>query len=293
MHRFDIGHSEHVSPHISAEEETKTGGSRKFALIGGVIVVIAIAVYIIAAVYPSQLFSKSEDAGGPIQQHVAAINAHPTIPASPLKTSSEALFTSTDKVWTKLFKQVGKSYTPPALQLFQDTITAGGCGFVKPATGSFYCSVDKEVYVDLGFFAVLKNKYNAAADLAQAYVIAHQVGHYLQDIDGTTAKVEARQGDMNNADYRKLLDKLELQADFYAGVWAHYGYKGTLESADAEFIMSTTTETGNIMEQMNDRLIPDSYSHSNVAERSRWFTKGYQSGDMKLGGKVFDKGDFE
>jgi predicted metalloprotease len=292
MHRLETGHSENVNHDINTDEENKTGGRRNFALIGGVIVVIAIAVYLVAAVYPSQLFSKSED-GGPIEQHQPAINAHPVLPPSKLKTSSEAVFASTDQVWSKIFKQMGKAYTKPGLQLFEDTITAGGCGFVKPATAPFYCAADKVIYVDLDFFAAIKNKYRAAADLAEAYAIAHQQGHYIQDLLGTTEKVEAKQGSMDNADYRKLLDKLELQADFYAGVWAHYAYKHRIEQADAEITMSSTTQIANLLEQKNDRVIPDPYSHSNVAERTRWFTKGYQSGDMKLGDKVFAKGDLE
>lgn len=289
MQRFET--SDSINPNIPTEEENKTDGRRKVALIGGVIVAVVVAIYIITTFYPSQLFSKAQDAG-PVQQQTVALNAHPVFPASPLKTSSEALFASTDEVYAKLFSQIGKHYTKPALQLFEDTITAGGCGYVKPATGPFYCITDKEIYIDLAFFAEVKKQYSSAAELAQAYTIAHQAGHHIQDLLGITAKVQAAQGRLNNVEYLKLVDKQELQADFYAGVWAHYGYKGTIEQADVEIALSAATQVGNTMEQKNDRVMPDSYSHSNIAERTNWFMKGYTSGDLKRG-NVFAAGDLQ
>ncbi|MGZ3766193.1 MAG: neutral zinc metallopeptidase [Mucilaginibacter sp.] len=286
MQRFETGDSDHTDPNNNNDNENKTDTRRNFALIGGVVVAIVVAVYIIASVYPSQIFSQAQDKA-PVEQQVVEVNVHPVLPASPLKTSSQALFNSTDEVFGKLFRQMGKTYTKPALQLYQDTITAGGCGYVKPATGPFYCAADKEIYIDIAFFASLQKRFTSASKLTQAYAIAHQAGHHIQHLLGTTDKVEAQQGKLSEDAYGKLVDKLELQADFYAGVWAHYAYKGTIEQADAEIALSAATQIGNDLEQMNDRTMPDSFSHSTIADRTRWFNLGYTSGDMSKGSFEF------
>jgi predicted metalloprotease len=275
----------------SPNDENKKHTRTNVALIGGVIGTIAIVVYIFAAFFPSRLFSQVQD-NTPVEQQPVLINAHPVVAASPLKTSSMALFAKTDEVWAKLFRQMGKKYTAAHLQLFEDTITAQACGYPLPVTGSFYCAEAKTIYLDLSFFTDIKKRVPEAAEFTRAYLIAHQAGHHIQDLLGITAKVEAQRSKLSEADYQKLVQKMEFQADFYAGVWAHYAYKKTFDNTDIDIAISSVTQTGTKLAQLSDRTQPEFYNYAVIGDRTSWFAKGYDSGDIKQG-NVFAAGDLQ
>ncbi|HTE00466.1 MAG TPA: neutral zinc metallopeptidase [Mucilaginibacter sp.] len=272
--------------------EHKPAKRTNFALIGGIIGVVAICIYIVTAVFPTKLLSQVQD-DMPVEQLPAPVNYHPVVPASPLKKSSEKLFANTDEVFGRLFRQMGKKYTKPALQLFNDTITAGGCGYVRVATGPFYCQQDKAIYIDLAFFTDLQKRFASASDLSQAYIIAHQAGHHIQYLLGITAKLELAKGTLTPPAYQKLVDKQELQADYYAGVWAHYAFKNPIDHIDITIAVTAATQTSTDLEQKPDRIQPDPFNHSTISERTKWFSRGYDTGSLKQGDAVFEKGDLD
>jgi predicted metalloprotease len=276
----------------NTEEEQKPAKRTNFAFIGGIIGIIAICIYFVTAVFPTKLLSQAQN-NTPVEQLPVPVNSHPVVPPGPFKKSSEKIFVNTNEVFGRLFRKIGKKYTKPALQLFHDTITAGGCGYVKVATGPFYCQQDKAIYIDLSFFADLQKRFSSAADLSQAYIIAHQAGHHIQNLLGITAKLELIKGKLTPQAYQKLLDKQELQADYYAGVWAHYAYTHPIDHIDITMAISVATQTSIDLEQKTDRVQPDSFDHSTINERTIWFNRGYDSGSLKQGGDIFEKGELE
>jgi len=289
MQRSGNSHSEKGKPFNS--EEDKFEKRRNFALIGGILSVVVLVVYLITAAYPSRLFSEvrnndRQDAQ-PLQPAV-----HANLPASPVKSSSEALFNRTNEVMAKLFRQAGKKYSAPSLQLFEDTISAYECGASLPAAGPFYCAASKQVYLDLSFFRAVEKRYPLSADLVQAYVIAHQNGHHIEELLGITAKIAAIRNDLTDAQYKKLLYKQELLADFYAGVWMHYAYKHSFDNGDAEIAISDATQISSTLSQNIETEVVDAYHFANIGERSDWFFKGYRTGDMKEG-DVFAEGELK
>jgi predicted metalloprotease len=188
----------------------------------------------------------------------------------------------TEDVW----HQQLKNYREPTLVLFRGSVESG-CGTASAATGPFYCSQDEKLYIDLSFYEDLKSRFEAPGDFAQAYVIAHEVGHHVQHILGITDKVHAMHGQISDEEYNKLSVKLELQADFLAGVWAHYAdrTKDLLEEGDIEEALTAASAIGDDKLQMQGQgyVVPDSFTHGTSAQRVRWFKKGYESGDIDQG----------
>ncbi len=273
-------------------QKNKAETRRSFAVIGGILGVIILVVYLITAAYPSRLFSEVKDNDPADQQPVPAV-VHPVLPASPLKSSSEALLTSTNEVWVKLFKKAGIKYAAPSLQFFEDTISAYECGVTLPATGSFYCPADKEIYLDLSFFNLIKKSFPGSADMVQAYIIAHQQGHHIESLLGITAKVEAARARLSDIEYQKLNNKEEMLADYYAGVWAHYYWKNGLDNSDATTAISAVTQVSALLAKNDENVVPDAYNYSNIGERANWFYKGYQSGDLKGGDSILSAKDLQ
>lgn len=193
---------------------------------------------------------------------------------------------STDEVWTNIFRDSGGEYQEPTLVLF-DGQTQSGCGFASAATGPFYCPADKKVYIDLSFYDELRNRFGAPGDFAQAYVIAHEVGHHVQDLMGTTRKVDELRGRLSETEYNKLSVRLELQADFYAGVWAHHGQNQqfVLEEGDIEEALNAASAIGDdrLQKQSQGQVVPDAFTHGTSAQRMRWFKKGFDTGDIRQG----------
>jgi predicted metalloprotease len=192
----------------------------------------------------------------------------------------------TEDVWDDIFQNVNKKYAKPKLVLFRDAVQSA-CGQANSAVGPFYCPADRNVYLDLGFFQELKQKFKAPGDFAEAYVIAHEVGHHVQNLLGISDKVHTLQSRTDKAGANELSVRLELQADFFAGVWAHHDQKmkQRLEVGDIESGLRAATAIGDDRLQMEAQgyVVPDSFTHGTSKQRVRWFTKGLQTGDINQG----------
>jgi predicted metalloprotease len=192
---------------------------------------------------------------------------------------------STEDVWTELFpKELRKRYKEPTLVMFSGQ-TKSACGFANAAVGPFYCPADQKVYIDLAFYDELKNKFRAPGDFAQAYVIAHEIGHHVQNQLGLTDQVHSRQGRVSKEEFNQLSVRLELQADYLAGVWAHHAQKtkGILEAGDLKEGLVAATAIGDDRLQMQAQgyVVPDSFTHGTSEQRLRWFAKGLKAGTLE------------
>ncbi|BCY29032.1 KPN_02809 family neutral zinc metallopeptidase [Flavobacterium okayamense] len=196
---------------------------------------------------------------------------------------ASTVLADTEDIWTKIFREnnIG-AYEQPKMVLFSGSVQTA-CGGASSASGPFYCPGDHKVYMDLTFFEELKSKFGAkGGDFAIAYVIAHEVGHHVQTLLGTSSKVRQLQQGKSEADANKLSVCLELQADFYAGLWAHYNQKN-LEMGDIEEALSAAHAVGDdaIQSKMQGHVVPDSFTHGTSEQRMKWFMKGYQTGDIR------------
>lgn len=210
---------------------------------------------------------------------------------------ADVVLADTDELWTKIFKEKGLRYDRPTIVLFDNQV-ASACGSASSATGPFYCPSDRQVYLDLTFQDELKNRFGAGGDFPMAYVIAHEVGHHVQNLLGTSDNVQRMRGSLSEADYNALSVKLELQADFYAGVYANY-IKGlqqdgqsVLEDGDIEEALTAASAIGDdrLQQQSQGHVVPDSFTHGTSAQRMKWFKKGYDTGDINQG-DTFESGD--
>jgi predicted metalloprotease len=191
----------------------------------------------------------------------------------------------TEKVWNPIFKQHGSKYKEPTMVLYRGSTTSG-CGHASAQMGPFYCPADEKIYIDLGFFDELATKHNAAGDFAQAYVLAHEVGHHIQHMAGTLSKVQRmKQQAMGNTKANQLQVRVELQADCYAGVWAHHAHKrfNILERGDVEEALRAASAIGDdtLQKQAQGYVVPDAFTHGSAQQRVTWFRKGIESGDIR------------
>jgi predicted metalloprotease len=203
----------------------------------------------------------------------------------------KVVFADTEDVWNKVFQeQLNQQYREPTLVLFSQS-TQSGCGYASSATGPFYCPADQKVYIDLSFYSELQNRFGAEGDFAQAYVIAHEVGHHVQRLTGFTSKVDSMRGRVSEEEQNQLSVRLELQADFLAGVWAHHAQqmKDILENGDLREAINAAQAIGDdrLQKQSQGYVQPDSFTHGTSEQRMKWFQKGYESGNMK-DGNTFD-----
>ncbi|BHH85523.1 KPN_02809 family neutral zinc metallopeptidase [Desulforhopalus sp. 52FAK] len=189
----------------------------------------------------------------------------------------------TEDTWEAIFRDGGGVYEKPKLILFTGQVKSA-CGLAQSATGPFYCPADKKVYIDLGFYKELKNKLNAPGDFAQAYVVAHEIGHHVQNLLGISGKVQARRASISETDYNKLSVKLELQADCFAGIWANHAdrVRSILEPGDVEEALNAASMIGDdhLQKQSRGYVVPDSFTHGSSAQRVQWFRTGLVSGDI-------------
>jgi predicted metalloprotease len=189
----------------------------------------------------------------------------------------------TEDTWTTLFREKGRTYKEPRLVLFRDAVKSA-CGMAQSAVGPFYCPADQQVYIDLGFFDQLKNRFQAPGDFAQAYVIAHEVGHHIQTLLGISGKVHAARSKLSKMEGNKLSVMQELQADCLAGVWAYHAdnARQLLEAGDVEEGLTAASAIGDdtLQKQSRGYVTPDSFTHGTAAQRVKWFKIGLQSGDM-------------
>lgn len=219
-----------------------------------------------------------ETGGGPVTERAAN-------PAEEqLKAFTTTVLADTEDVWNELFRsQARREYPEPTLVLFSEGVRSA-CGSASSATGPFYCPSDQKVYLDMSFFEELARRFRAAGDFAQAYVIAHEVGHHVQNQFGVLNDVHSQRGRVSEAEFNRLSVRLELQADFLAGVWAHHAQrtKDILEPGDIEEALNAAQAIGDdrLQKQAQGYVVPDAFTHGTSAQRVRWFKLGFESGDL-------------
>ncbi|WPO78801.1 neutral zinc metallopeptidase [Flavobacterium sp. KACC 22761] len=254
----------------------------KVAIGGGVIGIIILLLNVFGGETGQAVGSALEQMQGGQQQTEAA---------APLSKEDEEMgnFVRTmlaynEDTWNKIFEEHGMTYKNPKLVLFRGSVQTA-CGGASSASGPFYCPGDQKVYMDLGFFEELKNKFGAkGGDFAIAYVIAHEIGHHVQTLLGTSAKMREAQEGKSEVEANKLSVALELQADFYAGVWAH-DHQQELETGDIDEALSAANAVGDdaIQSKMQGHVVPDSFTHGSSEQRMYWFKKGFKTGDIRQG----------
>lgn len=268
----------------SSNIEDRRGLTGK-GLIGGGIgtIIIALVVYFLGG-DPTQILETSQNTN---TQNVSEYK--PTAEEQELAEFTSVVLAETENVWEKLFKQEGLSYEYPKLVLYTNSISSA-CGYSGTSTGPFYCPGDRKVYIDLSFFNELRDKFSAPGDFAIAYVIAHEVGHHVQTLLGTNDKLNSLRDRLSKKEFNKYLVRFELQADYFAGVWAHYVERmNLLEKGDLEEALNAASSVGDdrIQKSTQGYVVPDSFTHGSSEQRQRWFKKGFKSGDMN-GGDTFN-----
>ncbi len=275
----------------NVEDRRRSGGGRrripggakgKFGI--GTIIIIVIA--LIVGENPLN-FINLGDVGASLSQNQVQYDRPVNKAEEELASFVKVVLQETENVWNPLFQsQLGRNYQEPVLVLFSGSVQSR-CGHATAATGPFYCPGDQKIYIDLSFYNDLKNKFGAPGDFAMAYVVAHEVGHHIQYLLGITRQVDSRRGKISKAEYNKLSVKLELQADFLAGVWAHHTDKNEriLDEGDIEEALNAANAIGDdrLQKQGQGYVVPESFTHGTSAQRVRWFRKGFQTGDVSQG----------
>jgi uncharacterized protein len=204
---------------------------------------------------------------------------------------TKVIFGDTERIWGKLFQKMGKEYTKPVLVLYTGQVDSA-CGTADAAVGPFYCPGDSKVYIDLSFYLDMQRKLNAPGEFARAYVVAHEVGHHVQRLLGYSQRVDQARRTQSKAEANKMSVRLELQADFLAGVWAHHAQEqfNFLERGDLESAMNAAFEIGDDRLQKKGRgyVVPDSFTHGTSKQRMRWFQEGFRTGDVDRARLLFD-----
>ena len=210
----------------------------------------------------------------------------PTAEEQELLEFVSVVMADTEDVWNKIFQENGASYREPKLTVFNGSVQSA-CGGATEAMGPFYCPADESAYIDLSFYEELTRRFGAPGDFAMAYVIAHEVGHHVQNLMGTSGKVQAARRQVSEKEYNRLSVMLELQADFYAGVWAHHAQKmkNILEQGDIEEALRAANAIGDdkLQKEAQGYTVPDSFTHGTSEQRMRWFRKGFETGDIRQG----------
>ena len=267
------------------------GGARRGGGIGLGTLAIAMLVAWLFGINPLTLLSMFDGSGPVIEQSGPQQRTQPSPPQSGAQAPGgqtdsgrdfvSVVLGSTEDVWGRIFEQSGNRYPAPKLVLYSGS-TQTACGFGDVAAGPFYCPGDQKLYIDLSFYKTLRDRLGAPGDTAQAYVIAHEVGHHIQNLTGTMRKMEAARQQMNERQYNELSVRLELQADCYAGVWANHSQQGRnwFEQGDIEEAMNAAAAVGddNIQRRTRGVVVPEGFTHGTSAQRSRWFKTGLQNG---------------
>jgi uncharacterized protein len=195
-----------------------------------------------------------------------------------------AVLAQTEDIWSNVFSKYNANYIEPKLVLFRNSVKSG-CGFASSQTGPFYCPADQKVYLDLSFFDELAKRHSAPGDFAQAYVIAHEIGHHVQNITGTISKVQKAKQGLNDKQENALQVKVELQADCYAGLWAYYSKKDfdSIEEGDIEEALNAASAIGDdtLQKKAQGYVVPDAFTHGSAVQRMAWFKKGFQNGTLE------------
>ena len=248
---------------------------------GGLGTVVILVIALLFGVNPQTLLEQLPDSPASDVR-----SSRPVNPAEEeLKQFTSVVLAKSEDVWTDVFRQNGRQYREPTLVLFTDQVRSA-CGMAGAAVGPFYCPGDEKVYIDLAFYNQLRRQFNSPGDFAQAYVIAHEVGHHVQKLLGISDRVDAMQRRVSETQANQLSVRLELQADFFAGVFARYVQnQGVLEAGDIDEALRAASAVGddNIQRQTTGYVVPDSFTHGTSEQRLRWFKKGYETGDMRQG----------
>lgn len=251
----------------------------------GIIAVVAIALIVWAfGGNPMSVLQLITGGGMPAQQQATTQPYTPTPAEQELAEMVKVVLADTETVWTELMPQFGRKYEEPTLILFSGGVQSA-CGFADSAVGPFYCGADNQIYIDLSFYELLRRRFGAPGDFAQAYVVAHEVGHHIQNLLGISGRVhQQKAAGISDTEYNRLSVRLELQADFLAGVWAHHAQKmfGLLEEGDIDEALTAASAIGDdaIQRQTQGRVVPDSFTHGSSDQRVRWFRLGYETGDL-------------
>jgi uncharacterized protein len=254
-------------------------------MIGGGAAIIILIVGLLLGADPAKLLETV--GGGSADSPGLSTETSPGGPADEQgKDFVAAVLGETEDVWQEMFIQSGRTYERPHLVLFTGAARSA-CGFADAATGPFYCPGDRKVYLDMSFFRELERGFGASGDFARAYVIAHEIGHHVQNQLGIMARVDRLREQMDEREYKQLSVRLELQADFLAGVWANHAQKSRqiLEAGDVEEALNAASAIGDdrIQKQMQGYVVPDAFTHGTSAQRVRWFRRGLETGDMRQG----------
>jgi len=264
-------------------EDRGSGGGRRIASIGGFGTLIIVAIVWLLGGNPMEVLQMLQS-GTTTEQQSSDVQKNPH--EEELVQFSRVVLADTEDVWNKLFRENNQTYREPTLVAFSNSVESA-CGLTSAATGPFYCPGDEKLYIDLVFFEELQQRLNASGDFVIAYVIAHEVGHHIQKLLGTMDKFNARREKLSQKEFNRLNVKLELQADFYAGVWAHHAQKmkNIMEKGDLEEAMNAAGAIGDdrLQKQSQGTVTPDSFTHGTSAQRMHWFKLGYDSGDISQG----------
>jgi uncharacterized protein len=263
----------------NVEDQRGSGGGR-IAIGGGIGGVILVVAYLLLGGDPQALLDSQP------QSQVSSRQVDSNAPRDEASKFVAVVLADTEDAWRDIFRQMGRQYEDPKLVLFSNE-TRSGCGFASGATGPFYCPADRRVYIDLSFYKMLRDRFGAPGDFAQAYVIAHEVGHHVQNLLGISSKMEAARGQVSESEYNRLSVRLELQADFFAGIWARHAdrVKHVVEAGDIDEAIRAASVVGddNLQRRSRGYVVPDSFTHGTSAQRVRWFRKGYETGDVRQG----------
>ena len=276
----------------NVEDRRGMSGGKKIAF-GGVGGIIILLIGLFMGGDPGQLLQQMQGAG---EVSTTTQGEYQSTPEEDrLLDFAEVVLTSTDEVWNHLFQQAGQQYQKPTLLVYNQSYETGGCGTGHSAFGPFYCPADQKVYLDLSFNKELSSKFGAKGEFALAYVIAHEVGHHIQKLTGVLQQTNALRAKMSEREYNKISVMTELQADFYAGVWAHYVNKLTsieLTYQDIVDGMNAAAAVGDdhIQEKAQGHANPESFTHGTSEQRMYWFKKGYETGDINAGNTFNDSG---
>lgn len=254
--------------------DRRTSGCK--AAIGGIGIVVLIA-YTLLTGDPSMLIRNLLGGGGSTNTNAL------TAEEQALGDFASVVLKDTEDVWTKIFTDYNMTYQPAQMILYRDA-TDSACGYANAQVGPFYCSLDQSIYIDLSFFTTMRTKLGASGDFAMAYVIAHEVGHHVQHLSGVLEDVQQAKQGLTQTQANELNVRLELQADYLAGVWAnHVQGMGYLEDGDIEEAMNAAAAVGDdrIQEQATGRVTPDNFTHGTSEQRQRWFRKGFIAGDLE------------
>lgn len=267
-------------------EDRRGMGGRGLTVGGGLGAVVALVIYLFFGGNGDKIPTNIN----PLQKSEPAEERTLTPQEKELGDFAAVVLADTEDVWHLLLSKERRQYREPRMVLFSEA-TESACGFAQSATGPFYCPGDEKVYIDLDFFQELQRRLNAPGDFAMAYVIAHEVGHHVQNLLGTMDQVNRMRGRLSKREFNRYTVKLELQADFLAGVWAHHAQrmKNILEEGDIEEAINATGAVGDdrIQKRTRGYVVPDSFTHGTSKQRTRWFLKGWKTGDLNQG-NTFD-----